>query len=96
MLSTEPPLTGDTVFHAQQLAEKSFKAFLSWHDEPFRKTHNLAEIGQQCAAIDHALAQVVLRAEALTDYAWKYRYPGSPGEPSLSEARSALAVARDV
>jgi HEPN domain-containing protein len=25
-----PPLTGDMVFHAQQLVEKSLKAFLSW------------------------------------------------------------------
>ncbi len=28
------------------------KAFLAWHDRPFRKTHNLIEIGEQCAAID--------------------------------------------
>jgi HEPN domain-containing protein len=35
-----PPLTGDMVFHAQQLVEKSLKAFLSWDDRPFRKTHS--------------------------------------------------------
>ena len=35
-----PPLTGDMVFHAQQLVEKSLKAFLSWYDRPFRKTHS--------------------------------------------------------
>jgi HEPN domain-containing protein len=32
-----PPLTSDIVFHAQQLAEKSLKALMSWHDRPFRK-----------------------------------------------------------
>ncbi len=41
-----PPLTGDMVFHAQQLVKKSLKAFLSWHDQPFRKTHSLVELGR--------------------------------------------------
>ena len=50
-LQAKPPLTADSVFHAQQAAEKSIKGFLSWHDRPFRKTHNLVEIGEQAAAI---------------------------------------------
>ena len=44
-LTAEPPLTADIVFHAQQAVEKSIKGFLGWHDRPFRKTHNLVEIG---------------------------------------------------
>jgi len=48
-LTAAPPFTGDAVFHAQQAAEKSLKGFLAWHDVPFRKTHDLAEIGRQCA-----------------------------------------------
>jgi HEPN domain-containing protein len=31
------------VFHAQRAAEKAMKAFLAWHDVPFRKTHNLED-----------------------------------------------------
>lgn len=42
-LTAVPPFTGDVVFHAQQSAEKAFKAFLTWHSSPFRKTHNLEE-----------------------------------------------------
>jgi HEPN domain-containing protein len=34
-------LWGDVLFHSQQAAEKAFKAFLAWHDTPFRKTHDL-------------------------------------------------------
>ena len=49
------PFTADAVFHAQQAAEKAMKGFLAWHDAPFRKTHDLAEIGQQCAGIDSSL-----------------------------------------
>jgi hypothetical protein len=35
-LQAEPPFADDIVFHAQQAAEKSLKAFLSWHRVPFR------------------------------------------------------------
>jgi hypothetical protein len=37
-LTATPPFTCDAVFHAQQAAEKAFKAFLAWHDDPFPKT----------------------------------------------------------
>ncbi len=91
-----PPLTADVVFHCQQLAEKSMKGLLVWHDEPFRKTHNLVEIGQQCVALDTTLANLMGRAAVLTEYAWKFRYPGEADEPPESEAREALALAREV
>lgn len=91
-----PPLTADIVFHCQQLAEKSLKAFLAWHDEPFRKTHSLVEVGRQCGAIDATLLELAEQAATLTEYAWKYRYPGEPEEPSEPEAREALALAREV
>lgn len=51
LLRGSPPLAGIAVFHCQQAAEKVLKGFLAWHDIPFRKTHNLAEIGAACAAI---------------------------------------------
>lgn len=89
----DPPLTADIVFHCQQLAEKSMKAFLAWHDEPFRKTHNLVEIGQQCAAIDETLRDLLRDAAGLTEYAWKFRYPG---EPSVAETQVAVSLARAV
>lgn len=91
-----PPLTMDMVFHCQQLAEKALKAFLAWHDEPFRKTHNLLEIGQQCVVLDVTLDELVQRAARLTEYAWKFRYPGEPEGPSVVEAQEALALAREV
>lgn len=40
----------------------------------------------------------VLVADAkasLTEYAWCFRYPGEPDEPSKKEAEQALAVARE-
>ncbi len=94
--TAEPPLTADIVFHCQQLVEKSLKGFLVWHDVPFRKTHNLVEIGQQCSSIDPTLQEPIRRAAGLTEYAWRFRYPGEPQQPPVPEAREALALAREV
>src|SRR5207244_808391 len=44
--SATPPLRDDIAFHCQQAVEKSLKAFLTWHDVVFRKTHDLIELGQ--------------------------------------------------
>jgi HEPN domain-containing protein len=95
-LAADPPLIGDAVFHCQQAAEKALKAFLAWHDVPFRKTHDLAEVGQQCIALDRSLEPLCRSAEGLTTFAWIFRYPGEPEEPPVEDAVGVLALARDV
>lgn len=95
-LTASPPFTSDAAFHAQQAAEKALKGFLAWHDHPFAKTHDLARLGRQCAEIDGAFEPIGQRAATLTDYAWKYRYPGEQAEPARAEAESGLALAREV
>lgn len=61
-LGAGPSLHTDSVFHAQQAAEKAMKGFLTWHDRRFRKTHNLVELGEQCVAIDSGLEPVLREA----------------------------------
>jgi len=95
-LAASPPLLEDVVFHAQQATEKAFKGFLLWHNVPFRKTHSLEELGEQCLELDPTLSALVDRAVPLTEYAWRFRYPGEPEEPSLEEAEEALAIAQEV
>lgn len=95
-LRATPPLLDDIVFHSQQAAEKSLKGFLTWHDRPFRKTHSIEELGEQCLQVDPTLKVLIDRAVPLTEYAWKFRYPGEPEEPSSQEAEEALATAREV
>ena len=68
-LQADPPFADDIVFHAQQASEKSLKAFLSWHRVPFRKTHNLVELGEACCRIDQSLDPLLRRAAPLTEYA---------------------------
>jgi HEPN domain-containing protein len=95
-LAAEPPLLEDALFHCQQVVEKSLKAFLTWHDTPFRKTHSIEEIGRACSAIDATLDGLVDEAAPLTEYAWAFRYPGAPMVPDVLEARAALEVAERV
>ncbi len=95
-LDADPPLLEDMVFHCQQAVEKSFKAFLTFHDQPFRKTHNLEEIGEACLKIDPSLTDLVAKAVPLSEYAWAFRYPGEPETPDLEESESALSVAQHV
>ncbi|NPV58779.1 MAG: HEPN domain-containing protein [Actinobacteria bacterium] len=95
-LTADPPITPDIVFHAQQLVEKSLKGFLSWNDVPFRKTHNLVELGEQCSKLDSTLETLLRKAAVLTEYAWKFRYPGELEEPTSQEAEEALTLAKQV
>jgi HEPN domain-containing protein len=95
-LLATPPFSEDILFHSQQATEKSLKAFLSWHRIPFRKTHNLVELGEACCKIDQSLESLLRRAAPLTEYAWKFRYPGDPEEATPEEAAAALATAREV
>ncbi len=95
-LNAEPPILSDAVFHCQQTVEKTLKAFLAWHDRPFRKTHNLVELGGQCAEIDSSLEPLLRRAAPLTEYASEYRYPGELEEPTSEEAEQTLSIAREV
>ena len=72
------------------------KECLTWHNRPYRRTHSLEEAGAEGLTIDFWLQPLVDRAARLSDYAWRYRYPGSPIGPSLPEAQNAFVIARDV
>lgn len=58
-LTASPPLLEDVLFHCQQAVEKVLKGCLTWHDIPFRKTHSLEEIGQQCVTIDPTMRELL-------------------------------------
>ena len=48
------------------------------------------EIGAECVAIDATLEPHLRATAPLTEYAWRYRYPGEPSEPEEPEVRQAL------
>ena len=90
---TGPVTLRSALFHCQQAAEKSLKAFLTWHQKPFPKTHNLTVLSGSCAEVDASLSAEVTPSLALTRFAVAMRYPGEIEQPSVDEARKWLAVA---
>ena len=76
----QEPEPSCSVFHSQQAAEKAAKALLAFHDVEFRKTHNLAELGHPCAALEPNLTPLFHRASGLTEYAVTFRYLDAPRE----------------
>jgi len=94
ILATELPATA--LFHCQQAAEKYLKAYLTWNQTAFRKTHELQELAAACAVIDPALQSALDPAMALSKYAWQFRYPGAPYEPDAQEAALGRALAEQV
>lgn len=94
--TADPPLRGDAVFHCQQAAEKALKGYLTWHGRTFGKTHNIGELGQAVLELAADLPDLLRKAAGLTDYAWKFRYPGETEEPTPEETEEALTLARGV
>jgi HEPN domain-containing protein len=73
-------LPATALFHRQQAAEKFLKAYLTWNQTAFCKTHELQELAAACAHIDPALQSALDPATALSKYAWQFRYSGAPYE----------------
>ena len=96
LLPSKDPVPSRSLFHSQQAAEKAAKAFLALRNSPFRKTHDLVELGLQCGDLDPALGPLLSEAADLTDYASTFRYPDAPDAPDLEEATRALEIAERV
>jgi HEPN domain-containing protein len=96
LLPSEDPEPSRSLFHSQQAAEKAAKAFLALRSTPFRKTHDLVQLGLQCGDLDSTLAPLLKEASDLADSASAFRYPDAPNEPDVEEAVRARALAEKV
>jgi len=86
----------NALFFCQQAAEKSLKAFLTWHERPFRRTHDLEELGRACVEAGGVSVALLEEADVLSDYAWKLRYPGTPYAPGRAETEAMLNLAQGI
>jgi HEPN domain-containing protein len=80
-------------FHCQQAAEKFLKAYLSWWQIEFPKTHDLQQLLGLAAKQDVAFTESLSEAATLTPYGVEARYPGDAPDVTVEDARSALKVA---
>lgn len=96
LIKQKRPRVAGAAFHAQQAAEKILKAFLTWHDQPFKKNHDLEKIAKACAAIDSELRAAGERVVHISPWAIQSRYPGNWSLPSALTVGEALNEVREL
>ena len=102
MLNIQNNLSADSIpwdtvcFHAQQAAEKTLKAFLSYHSLPITRTHDLVALLSQAAEINAALVQLRASCQRLNYYAIGSRYPDDLFEPDEKEGREMVKISRQL
>ncbi len=90
------PQTAGACFHCQQAVEKSLKAFLVFQAVEFEWSHKIEYLINLCVEQDQSFEQIRNSAAPLADYAVGFRYPANEPDPTLAQAREALAVAHKV
>ena len=81
------------IYHCQQSAEKSIKAYLTDKNIPFRKIHDISYLVSIAINIDPDFAELLDPAEKLSPYAVEYRYPDDELEPDIEKVKEALKLA---
>lgn len=95
-LRMKEAVTNAICFHAQQCVEKCLKAYLTSVNQPFGKTHDIAELVELAKKSDREFETLYkLKANKLTRYAVEVRYPDEFYIPTLDEARESLEIARE-
>ena len=89
-------LLDTAIYHCQQAAEKSIKAVLVFHDQPFEKTHDVGAVLTQATSVEPSLSAVASLADRLTRYAFVFRYPSGSLEPTAVEFDQALRSAETI
>lgn len=86
------------IYHCQQAAEKSVKAYLIFRDAPFEKTHDIVRIVRLAEQFEPSFSDFIEQARILTPLAWRFRYPSeAPGdEPTRVQFDQALHGAQSI
>ncbi len=95
-LATHTEFASQASFHAQQAAEKTIKAFLVWHQERFKKDHDIRYLGDLALSKDPSLSALIDEAVCLNPYAVTTRYPGFSDEIEEEAVQEAINIAEKV
>ncbi|HTV48642.1 MAG TPA: HEPN domain-containing protein [Phycisphaerae bacterium] len=98
LASADKPLLDIAIYHCQQAAEKSIKAWLQSNDMPFSKTHDIEDLVEQALKIKPGFEKWIKAGAALTPYVAAFRYPGGSDEPmpTRKEFNEALQYAQAI
>jgi HEPN domain-containing protein len=93
LLTMPDPPPESVGFHAQQCAEKALKGFLTLHQVPFERRHDLNYLIDLCTPLDRAFEQFRAEVDELTPYAVEFRYPDALPLVPLELAQAAVGTA---
>jgi HEPN domain-containing protein len=96
LLKSPQALYGAVGFHSQQAGEKALKAYLTWQEEPFEKTHSLVALVGMCLRFDNEFETLRTAASTLTPFAVSTRYPGDIPDITFQEAQEAFSLASQI
>lgn len=96
LIEDEKRLLDIGVYHCQQAAEKAIKAWLTFQDIIFPKTHDLETLLHLSADSLPEASLYSRHARMLTPLATEFRYPGDRPEPEPERARQALSLASEL
>ena len=98
LASLDEPLLDTAIYHCQQAAEKSVKAWLQSKDDPFSKTHDIEDLVERASGFSPDFRDFGKAASVLTPYVSAFRYPGGFDEPmpTREEFDEALQYAQDI
>ena len=96
LFSSEKSFLAAVCFHCQQAAEKFLKAFLTWQQIEFPKTHDLGLLLGLIASTEPSLAASLTEVAGLNPYGVDMRYPGDAPEITRQDAEAALRLAQSV
>jgi HEPN domain-containing protein len=96
--STEGAPLDTAIYHCQQTAEKSVKAFLVSRGITPEKTHDIRSLVLKAVEHEPRFNELIDLGAALTPYAWEFRYPDDLAEtyPTREEFDEALQQAETV
>lgn len=95
-LSEGDPVLDAAIYHTHQCAEKAFKAYLSFRDQPIQKTHNLLTLLEYCTRLDESFSTLMQAAIAINPYATFFRYPDEVLIPDLEDVFEAIQFAETI
>ena len=90
LLQAANPLFDIAIYHTQQCAEKSLKAFMAYHGMEISKIHDLKSLLEKCINIDTSFDELYDDCIYLNPFSTLYRYPEGDLMPMNEEVESAL------
>ncbi len=85
-----------SVYHCQQSAEKSFKAYLAFRSKKIIKTHDLIILLKKCNEFDVKFSTLINSAQHLKPFATQFRYPSEFEIPDYEDTLVAIKYARKI